>query len=76
VPASWRQGDVAVAEDVPQAASTSTAHVSTGAMIHRVRLIDNSRRIPATPELATLHGPDIGPETGRAEAIERRCVAL
>jgi hypothetical protein len=41
LPAAIAEGDVAVAEDVPQAAeSPITRHVSTAPMIHRLLLFD------------------------------------
>ena len=46
-PAAVAEGDVAVAEDVPQAAeSPITAHIPTAAMIHRLLLFDSNRRAP------------------------------
>ncbi|MDQ6720971.1 MAG: hypothetical protein M3003_09270 [Candidatus Dormibacteraeota bacterium] len=47
LPAAAAEGDVAVAEDVPQAAvSPITAHIPTAAMIHRLLLFDSHRRAP------------------------------
>jgi hypothetical protein len=53
LPAAVAEGDVAVAEDVPQAAeSPITAHISTAGMIHRLFLIDSNRRTPGSSCLA------------------------
>jgi hypothetical protein len=47
LPAAVAEGDVAVAEDVPQAAeSPITAHISTAAMIHPLLLFDSNRLTP------------------------------
>ena len=47
LPAAVGEGDVAVAEDVPQAAeSPITTLISTTAMIHRILLFDSNRRTP------------------------------
>jgi hypothetical protein len=59
LPAAVAEGDVAVAEDVPQAAeSPITAHIRAAALIHRLLLFDSNRR---TPGLAL--------ETGRAGTV-------
>jgi len=45
LPDAVAEGDVMVAEDVPQAAeSPITAHISAAAMIHRLLLFDSNRR--------------------------------
>jgi hypothetical protein len=47
VPVGIAEGDVAVAEDVPQAAENPiTAHISAAAMIHRLFPFDSNRRTP------------------------------
>ena len=47
-PTAVAEGDVevAVAEDVPQAESPTTAHISTAAMIHPRLLFDGNRLTP------------------------------
>jgi len=51
------EGDVVVAEDVPQAAeSPITAHISAAVMIHRLLLFDSD-------------DPDVALETGRAGTV-------
>jgi hypothetical protein len=42
--AAVAEGDVAVAEDVPQAESAITAPVSAAVMVHRLLLFDSNRR--------------------------------
>jgi hypothetical protein len=59
LPAAVAEGDVAVAEGVPQAAeSPITTHVSAAGMIHRLVLFDSNRRTP-----------DVALETGRAGPV-------
>ena len=67
LPAAVAEGDVAVAEDVPQAAeSPITAHIPTAAMIHRLLLFDSNRRAPGLRScLAMVAGADEpGEDTG------------
>jgi hypothetical protein len=81
-PAAVAEGDVAVAEDVPQAASPITADISTAAMVQRLLLCDTNRRAPGRRScLATVTaadesdedagggGPDGALETGRAGTV-------
>jgi hypothetical protein len=59
LPPAVAEGDVAVADDVLQAAeSPTTTHISTATMIHRFLLLD---RNPRTPGVAL--------ETGRAGTV-------
>jgi hypothetical protein len=45
-PAAGGEGDVPVAEDMPQAAeSPITAHISTAGKSHRLRLFDSNRHV-------------------------------
>jgi hypothetical protein len=44
LPAAVAEGEVAVAEDVPQAASPITAKIGARAMLHRLLLFDSNRR--------------------------------
>jgi len=51
LPAAVAEGEVAVAEDGPQAAeSPITAHISAAGMIHRLRMFDSNRRTPVALE--------------------------
>jgi hypothetical protein len=75
LPAAVAEGDVAVAGDVLQAAeSPITAHISTGAMIHRLLLFDSNRRTPgrrsslAMVTEADESGEDAGGGGGAAPA--------
>jgi hypothetical protein len=71
LPAAGAEGDAAVVDDAPQAASTIAAHVSAGAMIHRLRVIDNDRRTLARLGSSVM-GPDaVALESARAEMIRR-----
>jgi hypothetical protein len=83
LPAAVAEGDVAVAEDVPQAEeSPITADISTAGMIHRLLLFDSNRRTPGRSCLAMVTeadesgqdagaggGPDVALETGRAGTV-------
>ncbi|HVS47884.1 MAG TPA: hypothetical protein VHJ99_03160 [Candidatus Dormibacteraeota bacterium] len=80
--AAVAEGDVAVAEDVPQAASPITAHIRTAVMVQRLLLFDSNRRTPGrrcclamvtgsdeSGEDAGGGGPDVALETGRAGTV-------
>jgi hypothetical protein len=75
LPAAVAEGDVAVAEDVPQAAeSPIAAHISTGTMIHRLLLFDSNRRTPGRRSCLAMvteadeSGEDAGGGGGAAPA--------
>jgi hypothetical protein len=77
-PAAVAEGDVAVAEDVPQAAITADSNPP--ARTHRLLLLDSNRRtlgrcsclamvIEADESGEDAGGPDLALETGRAGTV-------
>ncbi len=81
LPAAVADGDVAVTEDVPQAAERPiTALISTAGMIHRLLLFDSNRRTPGRHGCLAMvteadesdedtGAPDLALETGRAGTV-------
>jgi hypothetical protein len=80
LPAAVAEGDVAFAEDVPQAESPIAAHISAAAMIHRLLLFDSNRRTLGRRSCLAMvteadesgedaGGPDVTAETGRARTV-------
>jgi hypothetical protein len=78
--AAVAEGDVAVAEAVPQADRPITAHIGAAAMSHRVLLCDSTRRglgrrgclvmvAEADESGEDAAGPDVALEEGRAGPV-------
>ena len=77
LPAAVAEGDMAVGEDVPQAAkSPITAHITKAAMINRLLVFDSNRRTFGRPgRWAMITEADESGEGGRLRLQERASLA-